>query len=160
MAYHPQTDGQLERTNQTLETFLRIFCNHQQNNWAKLLPITQYTMNARPSNTTKKVPFKALMGYIPAVHQHTPIARFQNTSDRLEAIKLIRREAQSHMTHTQELLTKTNWFQPYTLGQKVWLKATDLKTSHPMAKLQAKCYGPFSITNVISHIAYQLSLPP
>ena len=27
-AYHPQTDGQLEQTNQTLKTFLRIFCNH------------------------------------------------------------------------------------------------------------------------------------
>jgi len=117
-------------------------------------------MNAQPSSMTKKAPFEALMGYIPTVHQHIPIARFQNTSDRLEAIKLIRREAQSHMTHAQELLTKTNQFQPYTLGQKVWLEATNLKTSHPMAKLQAKHYGPFLITNVISHVAYQLSLPP
>jgi len=108
---------------------------------------------------TKKAPFEALIGYIPAVHQHAPIMRFQNTSDRLEAIKLIRREAQSHMTHAQKLLTKTNQFQPYTLGQKVWLEATNLKTSHLMVKLQAKCYGPFSIINVISHIAYQLDLP-
>jgi hypothetical protein len=46
-AYHPQTDGQSERTNQTLETFLRIFCNHQQNDWAKLLPVAQYALNAR-----------------------------------------------------------------------------------------------------------------
>jgi len=117
-------------------------------------------MNARPSSTTKKAPFEALMGYIPAVHQHTSVTRFQNTSDQLEAIKLIRREAQSHMTHAQELLTKINQFQPYTLGQKVWLKATNLKMSHPMVKLQAKHYGPFSITNVISHVAYQLDLPP
>jgi len=73
-------------------------------------------MNAQPSSIIKKAPFEALMGYIPTVHQHTLIIRFQNTSDQLEAIKLIRREAQSHMTHTQELLTKTNWFQPYTLG--------------------------------------------
>src|SRR6267142_2030122 len=160
MAYHPQTDRQSEQMNQTLETFRRIFYNHQQNNWAKLLLITQYTMNAQPSSMTKKAPFEALMGYIPTVHQHIPIARFQNTSDRLEAIKLIRREAQSHMTHAQELLTKTNQFQPYTLGQKVWLEATNLKTSHPMAKLRAKRYGPFLITNVISHIAYQLDLPP
>src|SRR6266850_7695639 len=99
---------------------------------------------------TKKAPFEALMGYIPVVHQHTPVSRFQNTSDRLEAIKLIRREAQSHMTHAQELLTKTNQFQPYTLGQKVWLEATNLKMSHLMVKLREKHYGPFSITNIIS----------
>jgi hypothetical protein len=47
MAYHPQTDGQSERTNQTLEMFLQIFCNHQQNDWAKLLPVAQYALNAR-----------------------------------------------------------------------------------------------------------------
>ena len=34
-AYHPQTDGQLERTNQTLETYPWIFCNKQQNDWAR-----------------------------------------------------------------------------------------------------------------------------
>jgi hypothetical protein len=34
-AYHPQTDGQFERTNQTLKTYLHIFCNEQQNDWAK-----------------------------------------------------------------------------------------------------------------------------
>jgi transposase InsO family protein len=30
MVYHPQTDGQSEQTNQTLETFLHIYCNHRQ----------------------------------------------------------------------------------------------------------------------------------
>jgi transposase InsO family protein len=38
-AYHPQTDGQSERTNQMVETILRIFCNHQQDNWADWLKV-------------------------------------------------------------------------------------------------------------------------
>jgi transposase InsO family protein len=80
-AYHPQTDGQSERTNQTLEMFLRIFCNHQQNDWAKLLPVAQYALNARQSATTKKAPFEALIGYIPPVHQHVALTRFQNIED-------------------------------------------------------------------------------
>ncbi len=63
--YHPQTDGQSERTNQTLETFLQIFCNEQQNNWAQWLPLAQYALNARPSHTTKIPPFEALIGVVP-----------------------------------------------------------------------------------------------
>ena len=35
MAYHPQTDGQIERTNQELEQYLRMYVNHRQNNWSE-----------------------------------------------------------------------------------------------------------------------------
>ena len=38
-AYHLQTDGQSERTNQSVETALRIFGNFQQNDWSKWLPL-------------------------------------------------------------------------------------------------------------------------
>ena len=41
-AYHPQTDGQSKRTNQTMEGLLRIFCNHQADNWAEWLAVVQY----------------------------------------------------------------------------------------------------------------------
>jgi len=34
-AYHPETDGQMERTNQELEQYLRMYINHRQNNWAE-----------------------------------------------------------------------------------------------------------------------------
>ena len=37
--YHPEGDGQTERLNQTLEQYLRIFCNYQQDNWNELLPL-------------------------------------------------------------------------------------------------------------------------
>ncbi len=40
-AYHPQTDGQSERTNQWLEQYLRIFENGAQTDWAKWLPLAQ-----------------------------------------------------------------------------------------------------------------------
>jgi len=35
MAYHPETDGQTERTNQELEQYLRMYINYRQNNWAE-----------------------------------------------------------------------------------------------------------------------------
>ena len=38
-AFHPTTDGQAERTNQTLEQYLRYYINDAQDNWVALLPI-------------------------------------------------------------------------------------------------------------------------
>ena len=71
-AYHPQTDGQSERTNQTLETYIRIFCNEQQDDWARWIPLAQYALNSRPSHTTKIPPFELLIGVIPKA-QITPL---------------------------------------------------------------------------------------
>ena len=33
-AFHPQTDGQTEQQNQTLEHYLRVYCNFTQDDWA------------------------------------------------------------------------------------------------------------------------------
>jgi hypothetical protein len=69
--YHPQTDGQSERTNQSLETYLRLYCDSQQHEWSKLLPLAQYVRNSWPNATTKQAPFNTLIGYTPAAHQPT-----------------------------------------------------------------------------------------
>ena len=70
-AYHPQTDGQSECTNQSLEIYLRLYCDTQQKEWAKLLPLAQYVRNSWPNTTTKQVPFNTLIGYTPQVHHPT-----------------------------------------------------------------------------------------
>ena len=64
-AYHPQTDGQSERTNQRLEQYLRIFIDYHQKDWVSWLPLAQYALNAWPNATTKKAPFETILGYIP-----------------------------------------------------------------------------------------------
>jgi hypothetical protein len=67
-AYHPQTDGQSERTNQTVETILRLYCNQEQDNWREWLPVVQYIINSRPSTTTKQSPYELWMGFVPRTH--------------------------------------------------------------------------------------------
>jgi hypothetical protein len=52
------------------------------------------------------------------------------------------------------LMTKDASYVGYQKGDKVWLDARNLKTTHPMHKLQAKRYGPFKVINTISHMAY------
>jgi len=63
LGYHPEGDGQTERTNQTLEQYLRVYCNYQQDNWFDLLPLSEFTYNNMPSVTTSIMPFYANKGY-------------------------------------------------------------------------------------------------
>jgi len=66
-AYHLEGDGQTERSNQTLEQYLRIYCNYQQDNWADLLPLVEFAYNNAPSATTGVSPFFANKGYHPSI---------------------------------------------------------------------------------------------
>ena len=63
--YHPEGDGQTEQTNQTLEQYLCIFTNYQQDNWSKLLLLMEFAYNNAPSATTGVSPFFANKGYDP-----------------------------------------------------------------------------------------------
>ena len=40
--FYSQTNDQIERQNQILKHYLRVFCNEQQNDWANLLFIVEY----------------------------------------------------------------------------------------------------------------------
>ena len=68
--YHPKGDGQTERMNQTLEQYLQVYCNHQQDNWSDLLPITEFAYNNAPNTTTGISPFFANKGYHPSIVTH------------------------------------------------------------------------------------------
>ena len=64
-AYHPQTDGQTERTNQVLEGYLRSFVNYDQDDWYQLLPLAEYAYNNSITNAHKMTPFFANYGFHP-----------------------------------------------------------------------------------------------
>jgi hypothetical protein len=68
--YHPEGNGQTKRTNQTLEQYLRIYCNYQQDNWSELLPLAEFAYNNAPSATTGVSPFFANKGYHPNISIH------------------------------------------------------------------------------------------
>src|ERR1700751_1546323 len=155
-AYHPQTDGQSEKTNQHVETALRIFCNHQQNDWADYLLIVQYMLNARVSETTKKTPFELWMGYIPRAHQPERASALQRVEWNETRFKEVRNQAQEAMKTAQHLGEKKGTFTPYQKDDRVWLDAKNLKTMHPTTKLRPLRYGLFKVTEVISPVAYRL----
>ena len=60
--YHPKGNGQMERLNQTLEQYICIYCNYQQDNWSELLLLAEFAYHNAPSATTGVSPFYANKG--------------------------------------------------------------------------------------------------
>jgi transposase InsO family protein len=56
-AFHPEIDGQTERTNSIMEQYLRAYANYQQDNWEQFLPMAEFAANNHVSETTGLSPF-------------------------------------------------------------------------------------------------------
>jgi hypothetical protein len=61
-AYHPQTDGQTERTNQILEDMLRACVLKYRKSWDKSLPYAEFSYNNSYQASIKMAPYEALYG--------------------------------------------------------------------------------------------------
>jgi hypothetical protein len=64
-SFHPQTDGQTKRVNQTLETYLRHFVSVELNDWDTPLSRAEFAHNAAVNETIQTAPFKLTYGYHP-----------------------------------------------------------------------------------------------
>ena len=49
--YYPKGDGQTKCMNQTLKQYLHVYCNYQQDNWSRLLPLVEFAYNNALSAT-------------------------------------------------------------------------------------------------------------
>jgi transposase InsO family protein len=65
-AFHPQTDRQTERLNQTIDAFLRAYVNFQQNDWVELLSLAEFAYNNTITTAHSMTPFYANYGYHPS----------------------------------------------------------------------------------------------
>jgi len=65
-AYHPQSDGQAEKANATLETFLKAYISQLKSpkHWSQLLPLAEFTYNAAKHKAIGMSPFEVDIGYI------------------------------------------------------------------------------------------------
>ncbi|GJP41219.1 hypothetical protein CLOM_g889 [Closterium sp. NIES-68] len=79
-AYHPQTDGQTERVNQTMEQLIRTTCTDP-STWEKSLPLLEFAYNNATSATTNQSPFFLNYGQDPVVPStpniESPVPRAQ-----------------------------------------------------------------------------------
>jgi hypothetical protein len=65
IAFHLQTDGQTERMNAGMEQYLRVFVNHQQDDWVQWLPFAEFPANNAVSESIQCTPFFAVQGVNP-----------------------------------------------------------------------------------------------
>ena len=56
-AYHSQTNGQTERINQEIETFLRHYVNYQQDDWTEWIVVVKFQYNDKKHVATGQIPF-------------------------------------------------------------------------------------------------------
>ena len=160
-AYHPQTDRETERVNQELETYLRIFCRSNPSDWADQIPMAKFIHNIWPHSTTRKPPFYLIMGYEPqALPDITNKTDLPTVEKQLN--ELIKARDEASAAHELTRLTMKNQIQskftPFIKGDKVWLKARNLKRNVIDPKFATKREGPFRITKVLSSLSYQLEI--
>jgi hypothetical protein len=165
-AYHPKTDGQMERFNRELEQYLRIFCNYLQDDWVRLLPIAQFAHNSQVSTATGKSPFQLLYGFNPRSYPTAMQASSWPAIDnRLCNLHTARNKAQSALCLAADATTMRDGklninSETYKVGDKVWLDSKNLKTTQPKAKLSPCQFGPFEVTSVLGPVTYGLAILP
>jgi hypothetical protein len=165
-AFHPQTDGQTERLNQTLEQYLRSYVNEQQTNWVELLPLAQFAYNSAKSESTQTSPFFANHGYEPEAYRQPR----KDETRAQGAMVLVQKLQELHQQLAMDIQfndlrisaqanKKRSMGPPLERGDKVYLLRKHIKTKRPSTKLDFKKLGPFEILEKIGSVNYRLRLP-
>ena len=170
-AYHPQTDGQSERSNQDLERHLRTYCSHLQDDWAKWLPLTEFADNDATSAATGVTPFFSNKGFNPRMSFSPDTTDYDSTRKRLDAAKAedITEQMQNVLAFIRQnmelaqvsMAKQTNRHRKdvtFDVGDMVFLTNKNYDTDRPSKKLDDKKWGPFEVTELIG-TSYRLRLP-
>ena len=169
-AYHPQSDGQTERTNQTLETMLRHYVGGRAHgDWHTCLTAAEFAINNAYTPSIGTTPFRLNYGRdprLPVSILPAKVPSAQQWADKMifglaDAKRHLRiaqdRQKQQYDRHRRDV--------QFAVGEQVLLSSKNItlrrvgdKSSTP--KLMPRWIGPFPIQEVIGKGAYRLTLPP
>ena len=164
MAYHPQTNGQTERINQEIRTFLRHYVNYRQDNWTNWLAAIEFQYNNKKYIATGQTPFELNFGRHPwkgdlMVQTNIPQVEeflmelqksWEQTTKSIEDVqKNMKKQFNKKRRNPQRLRASDN----------VWLENKNIHSNRPSKKLNNKRYRPFKISKNIGLEVFELELP-
>ncbi|GJS32991.1 putative reverse transcriptase domain-containing protein [Tanacetum coccineum] len=140
--YHPQTDGQSERTIQTLEDMLRACFLDFGGSWDVHLPLVEFSYNNSYHSSVRCAPFEALYGR----KCRSPIMWAEVGEGQLIGPELVQ-ETTEKISQIKDRLKAalSPWKGVVCFGKK--------------GKLEPRFVGPFEIIEKLGPVAYRLDLP-
>jgi transposase InsO family protein/predicted aspartyl protease len=172
-AYHPQSDGLVERFNRTVEDLLSKYVSPTQRDWDEYLPLAMLAYRSSVHESTGQTPCRMMLGRDPALPPDLLFglppgdnpdlevtAYVEMLIDRLDTVHELARESMFAASASQKKRYdhRSNPTQ-YKRGDPVWLhNPARVKGRSP--KLQSPWEGPYLIVKVLSDIVYQIQRGP
>ena len=167
-AFHPQTDGQAERTIQTLEDMLRACVIDFKGSWDDHLPLIEFAYNNSYHSSIKMAPYEALYGR----KCRSPIGWFEVGETLLfgpdlvyqaiEKVKVIQQRLKTAQSRHKSYADSRRRGLEFSLGDWVFLKVSPMKgvmRFGKKGKLSPRYIGPYKIIRRCGQVAYELELP-
>ncbi len=168
-AYHPQSDGQTERLNRCLETFLRCMCSQHPQRWCRWLAHAEWWYNTNFHSALGTTPYKALYGREPPVYMTanlglSSIEEVQDWGRERERIhKDLRENLLKAQNRMKQFADRHRREKEFKVGDAVFLKLQPYRqktvAERRNLKLSSRYFGPFKILEKIGPMAYRLQLP-
>ncbi len=167
-AHHPRTDGQTERFNSTIEQYLRMYINFQQDDWAQHLDSCAFALNNSVSESTKMSPNEVIFGYQPTIFpapdlqpdiEPTDIEQFVSSRRKIFE-RCTANMSLAQQTHAKNFNKHRSQAHTFKTGDNVWLIHSHLSTERPSRKLGQQKYGPFRILEPVGTRSFKLKMHP
>ncbi|GKA06700.1 putative reverse transcriptase domain-containing protein [Tanacetum coccineum] len=167
-AYHPKTDGQSERTIQTLEDMLRACVIDFGKGWVKHLPLAEFSYNNSYHASIKAAPYEALYGRkcrSPVCWAEVGEAQLTGPEliqETTEKIVLIKQRMQSAQDRQKSYADRKRKPMEFEVGDRVMLKVSPWKgvvRFGKRGKLNPRYVRPFKVLAKVGKVAYKLELP-